>query len=217
MLFSTQERSQHKTGTDRQHIEDCKRLESKSQVTNVVGPDRGQLLCKSRRNSNTLHICVRDIISTSSKFRLFVCYRPPSSDTDLAAVRYISDLCNCVNRLYPLNGTVIICGDFNFPSIDWSADSSLLTSNVTCTGIFLEFYYTHGLRQLVCEPTRGERILDLVLSNDIHSVPNCRILEPFSTSDHSQVSFDLLHKVSTHDYTYNSRDFHSADWSSVRL
>jgi hypothetical protein len=125
-------------------------------------------------------------------------------------------LCNCVISLYPLNGTVIICGDFNFQSIDWSADSSLLTSSVTCTGIFLEFYYTHGLRQLVCKLTRGERILDLVLSNDIHSVLNYRILEPFSTSDHSQVSFDLPHKVSTYDYTFNTRDFQSADWSSVR-
>jgi hypothetical protein len=197
--------------------------------TDRTAPHRGGGVCVLINNSSAkavaipipsifadLELCVIDIISTSSKFRLFVCYRPPSSDTDLAAVRYISDLCNCVNRLYPLNGTVIICGDFNFPSIDWSADSSLLTSNVTCTGIFLEFYYTHGLRQLVCEPTRGERILDLVLSNDIHSVLNYRILEPFSTSDHSQVSFDLPHKVSTYDYTFNTRDFQSADWSSVR-
>jgi hypothetical protein len=101
-------------------------------------------------------------------------------------------------------------------SIDWSTDSSLPTSNVTCTGIFLEFYYTHGLRQLVCKPTRGERILDLVLSNDICSVLNYRILEPFSTSDHSQVSFDLPHKVSTNDYIFNTCDFHFADWSSVK-
>jgi hypothetical protein len=67
-------------------------------------------------------LCAIDIISTESKIRLFVCYGPTSSDSDSAAVRYIIDLCNCINSLYLLNGTVIIFGDFNYPSIDWSAD-----------------------------------------------------------------------------------------------
>ena len=135
-------------------------------------------------------------------------------NADSAAVRYTTDLCNCINSLYPLNGTVIICGDFNFPSIDWSANISLPSSNLTCTGIFLEFYYTHGLRQLVPGPTRGEHML--VFSNDTNGVLNCGILQPFSTSDHSQVRFDLPHKLVTHNYITYTRDFKHADWSSIK-
>ena len=105
-----------------------------------------------------VELCVIDIISTESKIHLFVCYRPPSPNVDSAAIRYTADLCNCINSRYPVNDTVIICGDFNFPSIHWSANINLPSSNLICTGIFLEFYYTHGLRQLVPGPTRGEHM-----------------------------------------------------------
>jgi exonuclease III len=87
-----------------------------------------------------LEMCVIDILSSDTKTRLFVCYRPTSSNTDLDAVRYITEMCDCLTRLYPPNGAVIICGDFNFPTIDWSTDNCLSCSNSTCTGIFLEFF-----------------------------------------------------------------------------
>jgi hypothetical protein len=52
--------------------------------------------------------------------------------------------------------------------------------------------------------------------NDIHRVLDYRTLEPFGTSDHNHVCFDLPHKISTYDYIFNTRDFQFADWSSIK-
>jgi hypothetical protein len=109
-----------------------------------------------------LELCSIDILSRSSRVRLFVCYRPPSPDSDQTSVRYMRDLCDCINGLYPVNSNSIICGDFNLPNIDWSADNCSKCSDETCSGIFLDFFYTHGLQQLVSGPTRLEHTLDLV-------------------------------------------------------
>ena len=163
-----------------------------------------------------LEMCVIDILYSGAKTRIFVCYRPTSSNTDSDAIRYISEMCECLSSLYPPNGAVIICGDFNFPTITWSIDNCLNCSNSTCTGIFLEFFYTHGLRQLVTEPTRGENILDLVFCNDTNCVLNTRSIEPFSTSDHNQVLFDILNYTTSVDYSVCTRDFKSADWNGMR-
>jgi hypothetical protein len=91
--------------------------------------------------------------------------------------------------------------------------------NGTCTGIFLNFCYNFGLRQLVNSPTRADHILDLVLSNDYACVLNVNVFEPFSTSDHCQVRFDVLHKLpsSRPTLSHSFRDFSGANWDQIKL
>ena len=125
-------------------------------------------------------------------------------------------MCDCLNSLYPPNGSAIICGDFNFPSIDWSTDNCLYCSKSTCSGIFLEFYYAHGMRQIVTEPTRVDHTLDLVFCNDDNCVLNCKVLEPFSTSDHNQICFDILYNTAMPHYEFSSHDFNHADWIQIK-
>ena len=163
-----------------------------------------------------LELCVVDILSRSTRTRLFVCYRPPSPDSDQAAVQYIRALCDCINGLYPDNSTVIICGDFNLPCIDWSIDNCSKCRDTTCSGVFLEFFYTHGLQQLVDSPTRFNHTLDLVCCNNYNCVFNTRVREPFSTSDHCQVCFQVLQKSVSDSNVFRSFDFKFADWSSIK-
>jgi hypothetical protein len=111
--------------------------------------------------------CVLLTLSNDDNIRLSTCYRPPSPNTASDAIGLIDDLCNCLNCLCPANGTVIIiCGDINFPTIDWSIDNSLNCVNTSSSGVFLEFYYYHDLQQLVTEATRGDKTLDIVFCND---------------------------------------------------
>ena len=55
--------------------------------------------------------------------------------------------------------------------------------------IFLiqESFLTHH----VLEPTRGENVLDIVLSSQKELVDNVKIHEPLGNSDHNQIHFDI--------------------------
>ena len=41
------------------------------------------------------------------------------------------------------------------------------------------------------EPTRGENVLDIVLSSQKELVDNVKIHEPLANSDHNQIHFDI--------------------------
>jgi hypothetical protein len=74
----------------------------------------------------------------------------------------------------------------------------------------------HGLQQYVTRPTRGTHTLDLVFCNDSNCVINTRSLEPFSTSDHCQVSFQVPYKTESNTKLFITRDFKLADWAGIR-
>jgi hypothetical protein len=163
-----------------------------------------------------LELCVVDLLSRCSRLRLFVFYRPPSCDSDHIAVDYMRELCACISELYPDNSTVILCGDLNLPNIDWSSENCSKSNNSTCSGVFLEFFYMRGLRQLVECPTRLDHILDVVFCNNHNCVLNTNVSEPFSTSDHCKVCFEVLYDAVSDSHTYSKRDFNCADWLSIK-
>ena len=41
------------------------------------------------------------------------------------------------------------------------------------------------------EPTRGENVLDIVLSSQKELMDNVKIHEPLCNSDHNQINFDI--------------------------
>ena len=53
------------------------------------------------------------------------------------------------------------------------------------------FIQDHFLIQYVLEPTRGGRVLDLVLSSQKQLVDNVKIQEPLGNSDHNQLHFKI--------------------------
>lgn len=167
-----------------------------------------------------IELSVADIVSNHSKItRLFVAYRPPGANREPSAVSYTTDLCTCIENLLPLQGSIIIVGDFNFPSINWQNDNCIKCNNFSCVGIFLTLHYKLGLQQFVQSPTRNNNILDLILSNDSNGILNVEIAEPFSTSDHNSIIFDILidtHTVSSSPPTRLSPNFNRADWEGIR-
>ena len=78
-------------------------------------------------------------------------------------------------------------GDFNHGHIQWNSLES--------TGIedqqFLFLIQDSFLTQHVLEPTRGENVLDIVLSSQKELVDNVKIFEPLGNSDHNQIHFDI--------------------------
>jgi hypothetical protein len=173
---------------------------------------------------NSLELVVLDVYFSASftTFRLFLCYRPPCySEYCPEAITYTTQLCECIQFLFPINSTVLLGGDFNFPAVKWDNNLNILTNTNTASGIFLDFFYNNALTQLVTQPTRvgstsrNGSILDLVFCNDTNFVHNVNVTAPFSTSDHCSVEFDIIHDVKIAQADVSSYDFSQADWVSI--
>ena len=86
---------------------------------------------------------------------------------------------------------ILICGDFNFPKICW--ESPELTAGEDEVQ-FTELLNDHYLTQVNRVPTRGDHILDLVISSVPENVQNMSVLSPSQSeliTDHSAITFDI--------------------------
>ena len=86
-------------------------------------------------------------------------------------------------------GDCIIMGDFNHGNIKWDTLQSTGVEDQT----FLCLVQDNFLTQHVLEPTRATRVLalDIVLSSQKEFVDNVIIQEPFGSSDHNQLHFNI--------------------------
>uniref|UniRef100_A0A0P4VPM3 Reverse transcriptase domain-containing protein n=1 Tax=Scylla olivacea TaxID=85551 RepID=A0A0P4VPM3_SCYOL len=122
-----------------------------------------------------LHLRVR-----SKKTAIGLIYRPP--------VHNVSSDKNLQDQITEISNTfdTVICGDFNLPVNSWGnplnshSGHDLYNNLLECS-----------LKQHVQGPTRGDNILDLVLSTNDDLISNVNIGPEFSTSDHKIVSFNI--------------------------
>ena len=103
-------------------------------------------------------------------------------------------------------------GDFNHGHIQWNSLES--------TGIedqqFLFLIQDSFLTQHVLEPTRGENVLDIVLSSQKELVDNVKIFEPLGNSDHNQIHFDINVKSESKNKKTYKRNFHKGNYKDMR-
>ena len=78
-------------------------------------------------------------------------------------------------------------GDFNHGYIQWKS----LQSTGGEDQQFLFLIQESFLTQHVLEPTRGENVVDIVLSSQKELVDNVKIHEPLGNSDHNEIHFDI--------------------------
>uniref|UniRef100_K7EZ72 Endonuclease/exonuclease/phosphatase domain-containing protein n=1 Tax=Pelodiscus sinensis TaxID=13735 RepID=K7EZ72_PELSI len=119
--------------------------------------------------------------SNNKKLAVGIYYRPPDqdSDTDIEMLREIREATKIKNS--------IIMGDFNYPHIDWIHVTSGREAEIK----FLNGLNDCFLEQLVQEPTRGEAILDLVLSGVQDQVQDITVTGPLGNSDHNIITFNI--------------------------
>ena len=74
--------------------------------------------------------------------------------------------------------------------------------------LFLFLIEESFLTQHVLEPTRGENVLDIVLSSQKELVDNVKIHEPLGNSDYNQKHFDINVKAESKNKKTYRRNFH---------
>jgi len=154
-----------------------------------------------------LELLCFDLLGPNIKYRIILWYRAPCSD--LANLKLFTAAFDFLSRT---DASIILAGDFNLPNIDWS--SSMSCGNAL-HDYFIEFVNKSALFQHVIQSTRLDNTLDLVLSNDPFAILNCNVFEPFSSSDHNIVNFDLYYCSlvnANHDIEFY--DYAKADWES---
>ena len=81
---------------------------------------------------------------------------------------------------------------------------------------FLCPIHDNFLTQIVLEPTRAARVLDIVLSSQTEFVDNVVIQEPVGSSDHNQLHFNI--KIKSHKTKVKQcrRDFRKGNYKEIR-
>uniref|UniRef100_A0A0P4VVU6 Reverse transcriptase domain-containing protein n=1 Tax=Scylla olivacea TaxID=85551 RepID=A0A0P4VVU6_SCYOL len=143
----------------------------------------------------------------SRKITLGLIYRPPAQSpaTDEKLYDLIADIC-CVNDC-------IIMGDFNLPVTRWGEP---LTAHAGqhLYGSILE----SSLHQHVMHPTRGNNILDIVLTTGEESVKDLKIGPELSSSDHRSLLFTInFDKAKVSESKEKVPDYRRANFERLRM
>ena len=111
------------------------------------------------------------------------------------------------------NHTTIICGDFNLREIIWDSPDQTAGSDEFQ---FTELLNDYFLSQVNLQPTRGENILDLIITSVPDQVKVSNILLPQDSgivTDHNcivlqvKANVKILSKLNRHVYDYQKGDF----------
>ena len=103
-------------------------------------------------------------------------------------------------------------GDFNHGHIQWKSLEGTGGDDQQFLFLIQESFFT----QHVLEPTRGENVLDIVLSSQKELVDNVKIHEPLGNSDHNQIHFDINVKSESKNKKTYRRNFHKGNYKDMR-
>ena len=140
------------------------------------------------------------ITTRCPRYLLFgVYYHPP--ELSLESLSYLN---NSLLSIAAYRHSIVLCGDFNVPNIEWASVSPTLVTGPAdhlCSTVL-----DNSLFQHVDCPTRDNNILDLVLSSS-DCVSSVNVVDNLPSTDHSAVKFHLSVSIpvqhSTQRFLYN--------------
>lgn len=133
-----------------------------------------------KQNTNNVDKIYLQLKHDGRKIIIGLIYRPPglNSTTDKTLFEEIAEISSTFDS--------IIFGDFNLPVTVWGDPITAHSGRELYTDLL-----ESALNQHVNEPTRGDNILDIILSTNQMLVDNVNVGPDFSTSDHRIVSFTV--------------------------
>ena len=109
--------------------------------------------------NHNLEIVAVDILTNSHSHLLVCsCYRPPNSNGN-----WLTEFNNFLGDIRNNYDDVILAGDVNFPNINWQCDADV--ANEGQCHEFSEILKDYFLSQINTTPTRGNNVLDLLITS----------------------------------------------------
>ena len=112
--------------------------------------------------------------------RIVCVYRPPDYCADDNVLLF-----SALKHLADISPRICFLGDFNLPDFNWI--HHVYPDNVLYNAT-ADFICNHGLSQIVMQTTRGDSILDLVLTSDPICCDGVQYIAPLANSDHCMVT-----------------------------
>ena len=146
-----------------------------------------------------------NIKTGNDKFlKVGVCYTPRRNDSiDTRIAKEIE---------WASKSDVVLMGDFNYAGIDWNTFKASSNDDIA----FLETLRDNYLYQHVKEPTRGDNLLDLVLSLSENDIDRLEINHSLGKSDHKTLIWDYLVSSERKENTIKVPDFRKARFDELR-
>ena len=115
-------------------------------------------------------------------------YRPPACPAN-KFINQLTKISEILNSLPPPMPTIMLTGDLNFPLINWERESVYGGTRVmrVQAEALLHFAEEHYLNQLIKTPTRGNNILDIVMTNNDDFLHNIDVHKTMF-SDHNIIT-----------------------------
>ena len=95
-------------------------------------------------------------------------------------------LLDALECILSANKNVSILGDFNLPGLNWLDELPLAKNELSATLVELISFWV--MTQVVCEPSRGENWLDLIITTIPYAYNTCHVRAPVASSDHNIIS-----------------------------
>lgn len=124
-----------------------------------------------------------------------VCYRPPDASGEFP--EFLNESLTFIQNKWP-SSSIFLAGDFNYPAIEWHSYRPIGSSKKRECQSFLDVLSSFDLHQVVSDCTRGNSLLDLVLTTEPNSV-SVTVLD--GVSDHSILHCELICECKTRDNT----------------
>ena len=155
------------------------------------------------KNINAIYI---QINQHARKIAVGLIYRPPvqTRDIDDQIYEQIAELC--------CQEDSIVFGDFNLPVHKWGQPLNSHSGHDLYKNLQESALYQH-----VEHPTRGDNILDIILTTDESLVSNVNVGTEFSTSDHRVITFNIqVSKTKERESKEKVLDYRRADFRKLR-
>ena len=165
---------------------------------------------KLQQDYNTESVWIDINLIKEEWVRLGIFYRPPDNSEYLNDI-IIENINESIDNL-GLEKPVIILGDFNLSNINWD---NLKGSNST-EDKFINCFQNNFLEQLVNFKTRGNNILDLILTNHSELINNIHSYMPLGNSDHSGICFEIYANLKHKENNEKVFNFRKGNYNKFR-
>jgi len=110
---------------------------------------------------------------------------------------------------------VLLMGDFNYGGVEWGEVGE--SRGASAEGVrFKECLEENFYVQHVGESTRGDRILDLVISNEPELIGELEILDCLSSGDHNMIRWNAYFGSGGNEHGRRRFDYRKADFDQMR-
>ena len=190
-----------------------------SGIRGVIVYVKNNISCKEVKAKTTYkdHVWVELSLGKGDSLLCGCVYRSPTKDRENTK-RTTDDVSKVLRDMTRLRKPTLVCGDFNYPEIDWESEY-VKESSVTIAP-FIEAVQESHLHQHIYKPTRYRSgnepsLLDLIFTTEEGMIRELHHKPGLGESDHECVDF-LLNLSQPTETISTKMNFFKADYTTIR-